>query len=459
MRAPALRAFRDPLWLAIVAALLIGAAVGTVAADLHSDEDSAPILGRAWRGSARDARSALLGILGLQLTVLTLVVSASAPVIQSAANQYSPRLVPYYLKHAPMRWALPVFLFAAAYNVAAVRALGLQDERVRVQMVLSGAVILIVACFVMLGVVALGMVRFLRVERILGLVREDTFTAIERVERAHARLAHGPGSRLAPPAGATEVRSRSAGYLAAVDVPALGRIARSAGVRVRVSRTVGDYLDRGEVVGWAALEGTGAIDDRVADALAGTLETTPARDASRDPLYGIRILADVAARALSPAINDAYTARQALHQIRSVLRRLAALELGDRSLRDPGGAVRVSLISPALREFVSVGIESPLRCGAGDPEILDGVLEIALELGLAAAHPEGRVVAHQLIARVLEDANHYGNLRDGRYQRLLAEAGLVKASLDHDGVRDEHYARYDWAVRSAPDELQPEGAR
>jgi hypothetical protein len=35
----------------------------------------------------------------------------------------------------------------------------------------------------------------------------------------------------------------------------------------------------------------------------------------------------------------------------------------------------------------------------------------------------------------------------------------VKASLDHDGVRDEHYARYDWAVRSAPDELQPEGAR
>jgi len=113
---------------------------------------------------------------------------------------------------------------------------------------------------------------------------------------------------------------------------------------------------------------------------------------------------------------------------------------------DRDGRVRVSVMATQLREYVSISVEAPLRHGAGNPDVLDGILEIALELGLIAPHAEGRATAHQLINRVLEDAMEYGDLRNGRLKRLLAEADLVRACLEDDGPRADRHARSDWAL-------------
>jgi uncharacterized membrane protein len=184
----------------------------------------------------------------------------------------------------------------------------------------------------------------------------------------------------------------------------------------------------------------------VARRLAGRLLIAPVREADLDPVYGIRILSDVAARSLSSTDNDPYTARQALHQLKSILRRLARTALGDWNVVDRDGKVRVSVMAAELRELISIGIEAPLRYGAGDPEVLDGVLEIALEVGLVAPDAATRAAAYHLIDRVLQDATEYGDLRDGRLRRLLAEADLVRASLQDDSPRLERHARSDWAL-------------
>jgi len=250
-----------------------------------------------------------------------------------------------------------------------------------------------------------------------------------------------PGERLRSP-----LTARASGYLVEVHVGSLARIARRAGVRVRISRTVGDYFDAGEVVGWAARDGAGAIGARLARRLAATLLIAPTREADLDPAYGLRILAEVAARALPPITNDSYTARQALQQIRSVLRHAAQASLGDWNVVDDDGSIRASVRANELRELISIAVESPLRCGAGDPEVLDGVLEIALEVGLVARDAGGRAAAHQLVNRVLEDAIEYGKLQNGRLKRLLAEADLVRASLNEDCPRADRHARSDWAL-------------
>ena len=117
--------------------------------------------------------------------------------------------------------------------------------------------------------------------------------------------------------------------------------------------------------------------------------------------------------------------------------------------------VRVYEKAAELCELISVAVDSPLRLGAGDPEVLDGVLEIALEVGLIARGAEGRAATQALIARVLDDAIVFGRLDPGRMARLQAEADLVRASLEQDTPRSERHVRSVWALTRAGEMGRP----
>ncbi|HEY7374460.1 MAG TPA: DUF2254 family protein [Polyangia bacterium] len=441
------RTLGQPFWFVLIGALVLGVILGTLVARETTNEVLEAVLGTNWRKSAEDARSFLMTLLSLQLTVLALVVSLNAPMIQSAANQYSPRLVPYYLRKVPFRWAVPMFALSTGFILAAVREVGFgRADAVRPRPVVSAAVTLALVAFVLLALAVIRTYRFLHVERILALVRESTFAAIGRRGARLRGLPLVPHAKLPLSSDATALTAGLSGYLSEVDLRGITRLARRAGVRVRISRNIGDHLDAGEVIGWARPDDGATISPRLARRLAARVLIAPVRAVDLDPAYGIRILAEVASAALSVASNDSYTARQALHQIRSVLRRLARTPLGDWNVVDGDGRVRVSVMASELRELLSVAVEAPLRHGAGNPEVLDGILEIALEVGLVAPDAAARATAYHLIDRVLEDAMEYGDLRDGRLKRLLAEADLVRASLRDDCPRAERHARADWAL-------------
>ena len=441
------RTFGQPFWFVLIGSLVLGAILGTLIARETTNEVLEAVLGRNWRKSAEDTRGFLMTLLSLELTVLALVVSLNAPMIQSAANQYSPRLVPYYLRKIPFRWALPMFALSTGFILASLREVGFASaDAVRPRPVVSAAVTLALLTFVLLATAMIRTYRFLRVERILALVRESTFAAIARRAARLRGLPLAPHGGLTLASDATALTAPSSGYLSEVDLRGLTGLARRFGLRVRLSRNIGDHLDDGEVIGWARPDDGATIGARLARRLAARVLIAPVRAVELDPAYGIRILAEVASAAMSVASNDSYTARQALHQIRSVLRRLARTPLGDWNVVDADGRVRVSVMATELRELISIAVEAPLRFGAGDPEVLDGVLEIALEVGLVAPDAGARAAAHQLIDRVLEDATEYGKLGDGRLKRLLVEAELVRASLQDDCPRADRHARSDWAL-------------
>lgn len=444
------RLLHDPTYVVLGLVFAAGLVIGDLVTREDLGETALALFGRFWRGTPEETREVLGAIFGLQFTVLTIVLSLNAPLVQSAANQYSPRLVPFYLKNAPIRRAVPMFVLATGYIFAAVRDLGVMEAQVsRPRPVVSGALLLVVAAFLLLAFDLLRTYRFMRVERVLGLVRESTFAAARRTQRMLSRLDLDGAKSLALPAGARSFGATESGYVVRTDVPRLARIARKHGVRVRVSRAIGDFVDAGEVVGWYVADAPGGDDPGTSERLGSTLEIAPTREPDHDPGYGIRILADVAARALSSSSNDSYTARQALQHVRSTLRQLARVPLGDWNVVDRDGEVRVSVMSTQLRELVCLAIDAPLRYGANDIEVLDAVLEMALEVGLVAPGAEGRALAHELVDRVLSDASHYGELDAGRRAHLESEAERVRASLELDAPRGERVARSDWALSRA----------
>ena len=107
--------------------------------------------------------------------------------------------------------------------------------------------------------------------------------------------------------------------IAAVDRAALLRLARQTGGFVAVVPVVGEYVAGGRVVlriGTAGTEPDPALARRV-------FVLARQRTIDQDPAFALRMLVDIAIRALSPAINDPTTAVQALDRIEALLVELA----------------------------------------------------------------------------------------------------------------------------------------
>ena len=72
----------------------------------------------------------------------------------------------------------------------------------------------------------------------------------------------------------------------------------------------------------------------------------------QDPLFGFRILVDIAIKALSAAINDPTTAVLAIDQLHRLLRSAGRRNLRADSILDPAGTLRVIFRTPDWDDFV-----------------------------------------------------------------------------------------------------------
>ena len=115
---------------------------------------------------------------------------------------------------------------------------------------------------------------------------------------------------------------------------------------------VGDVLQEGAVV--ARVYGSDPA--AIAHAVLSSLQTGQERTFEQDPGFAFRVLCDIGLRALSPAINDPFTAVQSIDAIEGLLRTLAFrdLEVGDVVL---GGELRVAFVLPTWEDYLALAMD------------------------------------------------------------------------------------------------------
>jgi uncharacterized membrane protein len=129
---------------------------------------------------------------------------------------------------------------------------------------------------------------------------------------------------------------------------------------------VGDTLIEGTVV----LRIHGA-QDRVAEKeLLEAIHLKSERTFEQDPKYPIRLLVDVAIKALSPAINDPTTAVQALDQIEDLLRRLGRHELCPIHAADSDGNLRLIIPMPTWEDYLSLAFDEIRQFSAASIQVM-----------------------------------------------------------------------------------------
>ena len=127
------------------------------------------------------------------------------------------------------------------------------------------------------------------------------------------------------------------------------------------------------------------IDER---ALTRAIEMGEERTFDQDPKYAIRLLVDIAIKALSPATNDPTTAVQALDQIEDLLLRLGSrcLEIGE--FRDSEGQLRLVVPYPSWEDFLRLAFDEIRYCGSHSVQVMRRMM--ALVNDLISRLPENR---------------------------------------------------------------------
>jgi uncharacterized membrane protein len=251
-------------------------------------------------------------MLSVAIFSLSTVVAAHA----SATNHATPRATRLLSQDPMAQNALSTFVGTFLYSLVGLIALqaGLYDSsgRVLVYVVTLGVILIVVGTLLRWidHVLRLG-----RVAETAGRVEKAATRAL-RERREHPNLGGypcPPESEL--PVDARRVQAERMGYVQHVDMSALHAVTRSGAIKIYVRSPPGAYVHAGRPL--ALVEGPASEHDLHEVREAFSVGDT--RSFDQDPRFGLTVLAEIASRALSPAVNDPGTAIDVLGRAARVL--------------------------------------------------------------------------------------------------------------------------------------------
>ena len=214
-----------------------------------------------------------------------------------------------------------------------------------------------------------------------------------------------PGTQDAPqvPKWAVPVASQRSGYVQSVRPGRL--LAEAAGHQVclRLRPRVGEHVVAGTTLAWiwpASPRDPAPDPGAFLPALREGVRIGFERTLEQDAALGIRQLVDVACKALSPAVNDPYTAVQAVDHLSVIFCALAQRPLGNHIVRAGSGA---AVIVPGRRfpEYLAVMCGLIRRYGAGEPTVAHALLRLLASCAAVAGDDPERCAAIEEQARIV----------------------------------------------------------
>jgi len=348
---------------------------------------------------------AMLSAAASGMMALTGIVFAMAFVmVQFSAIAYSPRLVLWFARDRMMFHALGVFTATFVY---ALFTLAWVDRGGSAKVPLFSSLLVGIMIIASMLLFARLMQRLgdLQIGNVLHLVGDQGRAVIREMFR---RLDDASAAPRAPQGAAVHVRlglaTQTVKYLgkprtiASLDVDSLVALARQAGGTIVMACAVGDSLVEGAVLLRVHDAGTPLPED----ALFRAVRLGRERTFEQDPKYPIRLLVDIAIKALSPAINDPTTAVQTIDQLEDLLRRLGAAELDAGYAADENGAVRLVFPTPTWEDYLTLAFDEIRQFGSSSIQVMRRMRSALV--GLADSLPSEERA--QAVRRYLQHLDH-----------------------------------------------------
>ena len=364
-----LSSLRERLWVKplVVSLLSIGAALLARALD-------ATAMGWHVPEVSRESIEGLLKILAASMMgVATFAVASMVAAYSATGNTATPRAFPLVVADDVSQNALSTFIGAFIFSVVALIALmnGYYGQAGRFSLFALTLAVLAFVVFTFTRWVD-RIARLGRLGSVVAKVEEATAAALERYRRDPARGGVAPNPDWAQ---GMPVYGDMVGYVQDIDTEALQKLAEKNRLRIAVWAIPGTMVLPGRAIALVGSDDGGAIDTAQ---VAAAFTMGPVRKFDHDPRFGLVAMAEIAGRALSPAVNDPGTAIGIILTLTRLLSSRADGDDGDDG-EDKAPFERVSVAPVSARDMFDDAFTAIARDGAGVVEI--GVL---LQQALAA---------------------------------------------------------------------------
>ncbi len=262
-----------------------------------------------------EAETVLATIASIMATATALLYSALLVVQQLTASQFSPRLVSGIPRDPWVQTGAGLTLGTTAYSLltlALLRAHTAVDQTAGVVIAMA----LAAGAFVAFILTLLHISQMIQVNTVIHRVASETAEAIRcRMHTSRHPAAADPQVVADHPP--QRIRATHSGYLQTVDYDELLALALDVGVAIQVTQPIGEFVTRDVTV--FEVYTAGNLAPRFVDKLRDTLAIGKTPTIEQDPEFGLRLLVDIALRALSPAINDPSTAVTCIDHMEDLL--------------------------------------------------------------------------------------------------------------------------------------------
>lgn len=328
---------------------------------------SAPALGISPSSAQAGLSAASSGMMALTGVVFALAFI----MVQFSAIAYSPRLVSWFIGDRTLYHSIGIFSFTfifAFFTLAWVDRFG--SGNVPGYSTLFVGLLLMISMFVFVRMV----------QRVVDLQMANVLRSVgdkgrEVIAAKFRPFDHMPGAETNDVSGATPrlgpvsniiTYSGNPLTITRLEIDALVREARLSGGIIAMACGVGDTLVDGSIV-MRVHGSTGGFSEN--NALR-AVHLGAERTFEQDPKYPIRLLVDIAIKALSPAVNDPTTAVQAIDQIEDLLRRLIRQDLDVSRVKDSNGDLRLIIMIPTWEDYLALAFDETRQFGASSVQVM-----------------------------------------------------------------------------------------
>ena len=356
-----------PLWLIPI----FYAAVSTMCGLMLPRVEHAYLPSYASGISVASAQAFLSAVASGMMALTGIVFSIAFVMVQFSAIAYSPRLVLLFARDPMLFHSLGIFVATFVYSLA---TLAWTDRG-------ASGVVPLISFWLVGGLVLLSMLLFSRlVKRVSDLQITNVLHVIgnegrEVIHEMFQRLDEKADTKCKiesetvpglDSGGQTLTYFGEPRTVTKFDIEGLVRLGQRTGGVIVLACAVGDTV----VENMLLLQVHGAKDKLSEKDLRRAIHLGLERTSEQDPKYPIRLLVDIAIKALSPAINDPTTAVQAIDQIEDLLRRLGRRDLDAGYARDANGALRLVFTMPTWEDYLTLSFDEIRQYGVSSVQVM-----------------------------------------------------------------------------------------
>lgn len=392
--------------------------------------------------SASGARIVLSTIAGSMITVAGTVFSITIVTLTLASTQFGPRLLRNFMQSTVNKVVLGSFISTFVYCLC---VLGSVEPAGRESFVpglsVNFAVILALFNVAILIYFIHHVARSIQVETVIHNINCDLIKNIENFFSEKSESNEGEALSLVRSDSSSknskednEIVAWEHGYLQAIDKDALRKFACENEVSLTLIQRQGDYITRGMPL--VAVGRNQSFSEEACTTLRKAFLLGAQRTSEQDVEYSIHQLVEIAVRALSPGVNDPFTALGCIDYLGSVICRIMERDFPAEHLFGEDDEVLVTLKVVSFSGIVRAAFDQIRQHGSNDAAILIRLLEVLCNaIKLTEDSEQEKILLRQ--AEMVHRAGsknlpeeHDRNDLDERFETILQFFPTVKKTVN-----------------------------